>query len=317
MRSSRRASVAVLFLETGDFSPAGHRGVHEFLMRLRGFTQFPSLVSGQDRFPQEIEQQGVEGFEAVLVLQIISQQNVLLEKEHIVLAALDKGETIVQNVVGRRGFLAEERLPGSRQAVLLDLHHRLKHVLARLAEHIPAVGLQFGQPRLDHVRLLGMVEMLAAAADPLLGFEHEVRKLRADFLRQELQQGDAKQQVNLDILLVLGVLEPGVQKVGKLALPGGRLRRTRDPAVGLPAVNLPAVRLRAVGLRKESEIGALPDEFQQVCPARFDESGTQKNVVVDVIHPDGQRPQREAQPNRASGSLAQDSPRRAWMCAQP
>ena len=58
-------------------------------------------------------------------------------------------------------------------------------------------------------------------------------------------------------------------------------------------MNRPVVRLCTVGLRKESEICDLPDEFQQVRPARFDKSGTQKNIVVDIVHPDGQTPQRK------------------------
>ena len=88
------------------------------------------------------------------------------------------------------------------------------HVLAHHAEHIPAVGLQFGEARFDDVPLLGLLEMPAAAADPLLGLEHEVCELRADFLRQELQQGDAKQQVDFDILLEFRLFEAAVQQVG-------------------------------------------------------------------------------------------------------
>ena len=194
----------VFFFQAGDFSLAGHRGIQKFLVRLPGFTQIASLVSRQDRFPQEVEQQSIESFKPVLVPQIISQENILIEEEDIVLAGFDKGETIIQDVVRGCGFLAEKRLPGSRQAVLLDIHHRLEHMLARLPEHIAAVGLQFGQPRFDDMRLLGMLEMSAAAANPLLGFEHQVRELRADLLRQELQQSDAQDQVNFDILLIFG-----------------------------------------------------------------------------------------------------------------
>ena len=90
--------------------------------------------------------------------------------------------------------------------------------------------------------------MLAAPANPFLGFEHEVCELSADLLGQKLQQSDTKQEVDLNTLLELGVLESRVQKVGKLALPDNRLRRPRDFAVGFPAMALPAIDLGAVGL---------------------------------------------------------------------
>ncbi len=108
-----------------------------------------------------------------------------------------------------------------------------------------------------------------------------------------------------------------MQQVGKLALPGGPFGRARGFAVQIAAMDRPSFGLRAVGLRKKREIDALPDEFQKVGPARFDKSGAQKNVVVDVIDAHGQLPQGKLRRHRASGSLAQDSPPRAWRCAQP
>ncbi len=88
-----------LFLKARDFGAAGHRAVHQFLVLAPGFVQFVSLIPGQDGFPQEIEQDGVERLEAVLIAQIISEQDVLLEKKHVVLAAFDEGQPIIQNVV--------------------------------------------------------------------------------------------------------------------------------------------------------------------------------------------------------------------------
>ena len=91
-----------LFFQARDFGPARHRGVHKFLVLAPRIVQVVSLIPGQDGFPQEIEQDSVEGLEAVLIAQIISEQDVLLEKEHVVLAAFDKGQAIVQNVVRGR-----------------------------------------------------------------------------------------------------------------------------------------------------------------------------------------------------------------------
>src|SRR5437879_11827781 len=115
--------------------------------------QFASLVSGQDRFPHEIEQQGVKSLKAVLVAQVISQQDVLLEEEDVVLAALNEGKPVGQNFIGCGHFFAEQSFPRSRQAVFFNLNYYLKYVLTCLAENLPPVRLEFSQSRLHHVRL--------------------------------------------------------------------------------------------------------------------------------------------------------------------
>ena len=161
-------------------------------------------------------------------------------------------------------------------------------MLAHVPEQIAAVRLQFGDARLDHVGMLGMIEMRAASPDPLLGFEQEVRELRADLLREIFQQGHAKEKIDLDIFLVLGLLKPAVQEIGKLAFPGRSLGRARGLPVGLAARGLPPVRLQTVGLGKKRETGGLPDEFQQVSFGRLHKCGAQENIMVDVVHPNGQ-----------------------------
>ena len=273
----------VLFLQTRDFRATGRRRVHQFLMRPPRLAQLASLVSGQDPFPQEIKQQRVESLEAVLIAQISSQQNVLLEKKHVVLAALDKDQAIGQYFVSGGHFIAEQRFPRSRQAVLFDLDNHLKNVLARLAENISPVRLQFSQPGFQYVRSFAAFKMLAAAANPFFPFQHEIRELRADFLRKEFQQRDTQQQVNLNIFSEFCSLQSRLEQVREVPLPGARLRRARRfPLLGL-----------AFGLRKEHEIGVLPDELQKVRARQLDKLRAQKNVVVNIIHPNGQRAQRQ------------------------
>ena len=80
------------------------------------FAQFVARISGQDGFAQEIEHQRVERLEAVLIAQIISQQNILLEKQNIVLAPFDESEAIVQNFVGRRASSPNSAFRDLRQA---------------------------------------------------------------------------------------------------------------------------------------------------------------------------------------------------------
>jgi len=49
------------------------------------------------------------------------------------------------------------------------------------------------------VGLLGTLEVLATVANPLLRLKKQSGKLQANFLRQELDEGDTQQQVELDL----------------------------------------------------------------------------------------------------------------------
>ncbi len=196
-------------------------------MRPPRLAQLASLVSGQYPFPQEIQQQRIESFEAVLIAQISSQQDVLLEEKHVVLAALDKRQAVGQNFVSGGHFIPKQRFPRSRQTVLFDLQNHLKNVLARLAKNISPVRLQFRQPGLQHVRLFAAVKMFAAAANPFLPFQHKIRKLRTDFLGKKFQERNPQQQVNLNILPVFRVLKSRVQQVREMPLPCAGFRCAR------------------------------------------------------------------------------------------
>src|ERR1700688_2243984 len=99
-------------------------------MVARRIVQVTSLIPAQDGFPKKIEEDCIERLEAVLVARVISEQDVLLEKEHVILTAFDEGQPVVQNVVSCRGLVAKQGLPGPRQGTFLDLLDRLKHVLA-------------------------------------------------------------------------------------------------------------------------------------------------------------------------------------------
>ena len=100
-------------------------------------------------------------------------------------------------------------------------------MLSHLAKNVAPVGLQVCQARLHDVCLFGALEIFAPSADPLLGFEEQIRKLRSDLLGQEFQQGHAKQQVELNLLFVLGASERGLHQLQCLAFPGAGLRAFR------------------------------------------------------------------------------------------
>ena len=114
-----RQRVALL-LQARDLRAVGHRAVHEFLV-------LPPVVDSvhfpdprRVWIPAEIQQHRIKRLEAVLIPQIISKQDVLLEKQHVVLATFDEGQPIVQYVVSARTLFAKQRLARPSQAVFLN-----------------------------------------------------------------------------------------------------------------------------------------------------------------------------------------------------
>ena len=151
-------------------------------------------------------------------------------------------------------------------------------MLGHLAKDIAPVGLQIGESRLHDVGLLGALEILSPAADPLLGFQQQAGELRPDLLGQEFHQGDAEQQVQLDLLLVFGAGDGGLHQFERLALPGSGFRT-----------------LGGLGSRldREGQLRGLPNEFQQVDAGLFAPGRAQVHVVMDVIDTDGERAERK------------------------
>jgi len=159
----------------------------------------------------------------------------LLEEKDVVFAALDEGKPVGQNFIGCGHFFAEQGFPRSRQAVFFNLSYHLKYVLACLAENIPPVRLEFSQPRFHHVRLLGVIKMHAAIADPFLRFQQEICELRGDLLGKEFQHRDTHQQIDFNVLPDLARCSPACSRSerwrfqapvsgGRAALRSGFLR---------------------------------------------------------------------------------------------
>src|ERR1700682_4713728 len=142
------------------------------------------------------------------------------------------------------------------------------------------------------MRLLGAVKMLAAAADPFLPLQHEICELRGDLLGKEFQKRDAQQEIDLNILPVFGALKSRVQQVREMAFPGANPRWASCLAVWLLSVWLFAIWQLTVGLRKKFEIGVLADEFEKVHTRQLNERWAKENVVMDIVHADGQRAER-------------------------
>src|ERR1700730_14819944 len=164
----------MLFFQSRDFRAICQSGIHQFLVRPPRLTQLPALVSSENRFPQEIEQQSIESFEPVLVAQIVAQQDILFQEKYIVLTGLDESQPVSQNFVGAGHFVAKQGFSRSRKAIFFNLKYYLKYVLSRLAENISAICLQLSQPRFHHVRLLRVIKMCSALANPFLSLQHQV-----------------------------------------------------------------------------------------------------------------------------------------------
>ena len=151
-------------------------------------------------------------------------------------------------------------------------------MLSHLAKDTAPVGLQLRQARLHDVRLLGALEVFASTADPLLGFEKQTCKLGPNLLGQELQQGYAEQQVQLDFLFVLGASEGGLQQFERLAFPGARFRafwRSRSLA------------------NRVIEVRRLPNELEQIEARMFRPGRAQVDVMMDIVDANRKRAQRK------------------------
>ena len=141
--------------------------------------------------------------------------------------------------------------------------------------------LQLRQSRLDHVSLLTPLEMLATLSNPLLALQDQVRKLVADLQSQKFQQGQTEQQVDLDIFLVF--------RFGQRTLQ--HFRQQSPECRGVHRLGATQLDSRQVG-----SAGILPHQIKQVIPRHLRKFRAQVNVVVNVVHADGQVPHGQRRP---------------------
>src|SRR5262249_25960868 len=118
-------------------------------------------------------------------------------------------------IVERRKVFAKQGATRFGNDVLLDVYQYLRNLLPDAAHHPPPRGLQLREPRLDHVCLLAALEVFSALPDPFLPFQDQVGELVADFEVQELKDGQAKEQVNFNVLLILRLCQRALQDLGQ------------------------------------------------------------------------------------------------------
>ena len=98
-----------------------------------------------------------------------------------------------------------------------------------------------------------------------------------------------------------------------MALPDRRLRRAHSPAAW-PG-EAPSVGNVLFAGEMKRQIAALPDKLEQVSRGQFDEARAQEDVVVDVVHSHGQRPQRKVSRIRRQVDDAQGLPADEHGCS--
>ena len=134
---------------------------------------------------EEILEKRVHSLKAVGVTGIIAQEDVMLQKENVVLPAVEENQPVLTKLVIRSEFFAEQGAAGFCNGVVFHVGNNLRHLLPHAADYGPSRGLQFRQACFDDVGLLAALELLASLAYPFLPFKDEVGKLIAHFEGQK------------------------------------------------------------------------------------------------------------------------------------
>src|SRR5882762_981842 len=119
--------------------------------------------------------------------------------------------------------------------------------------------------------LLAAFEVLATLANPYLAFVDEIGKLIPHFIGQKFQEAQSEDQIDFDILLVLGLGQSALEQLGEKFAKARMIR---------------SARVAEIHAGKERGTGALADEIEKIVARGLNELRTQEYVVVNVIHAD-------------------------------
>ena len=176
----------------------------------------PWIMTGRNSgFAEEFLEKRVHGLKAVGITSIIAQEDVMFQKENIVLPAVEENQTILTKLIIRSEFFAKQRATGFCDDVVFHVDNNLRHLLAHPPDDPPPRGLQFRQPCFYNMRLLTALEMFAPLAYPFLAFEDQDGKLIAYFEGQKFQQAQPEKQVNLNVFVILGLHQRTLQQLGE------------------------------------------------------------------------------------------------------
>src|SRR6185437_2794335 len=188
----------------------------------------------------------------------------------IVIPPFDEEEPIPQQIVRLLKGFAEKRTPMPRNLAILHLAPDAVERRAGLADHVPAPGLNFRDFRPNHVRLLAVLEKLAARTNPILALHQNARKLAPQFRKDVFQQRQMVQHVGFDGLLEFRPRQRRLQYLGQQLAERRMFRRG-----GLPILFLAV---------QQVHVHRLPDQIQQIFPRELRKSRAQEDVIVYVVY---------------------------------
>ena len=194
-------------------------------MRFARFAEVVRVVAGQDEIADQVQQERVEDFEAVGIVDEVCYQYVVFEKQVIVVAVFDEEKAVLQQFVGIVKIFAEKGAARLRQRAFFYLAPDTAQGFAHLAIDVFLVRLHFGDFCAHHVRLFAVLEMFAARTDPILAFDEHAGKLSGNFRSEVFDQRELMQYVAFDGLLKLCASDGRLQNLGEEFAEGAVFRR--------------------------------------------------------------------------------------------
>src|SRR6202158_2737777 len=185
----------------------------------------------------------------------------MLQKANVVFPAVEENQPVLAKLVKRNEIFAKQSAAGFCDDVVFHVADNLRHLLSYAANDTPPRGLQLRQSCFDDVRLLAPLEMLAPLADPFLAFEDKVGKLIAYFEGQKFQQAHPEEQVDLYILVILGLRQRTLQQLREQLAESGAVRPSRGAQLDA---------------RKIGAAGALANHIEKIVASRLDKLRAQE-----------------------------------------
>src|SRR2546430_14530389 len=137
-------------------------------MSLDGFRERRVMAGCNAGLAEEIREKRVHSLKAVGVTGIIAQEDVMLQKENVVLPAVAENQPVLTTLVIRSEFFAEQGAAGICNDGVFHVGNNLRHLLSHAADYGPSRRLQFRQACFDDAGLLAALGFLASLAHPLL-----------------------------------------------------------------------------------------------------------------------------------------------------
>src|SRR6202034_3623675 len=126
------ARFVLLLLQNSHLRAQQTRLLDQSVMALARFVEIFRAVSRQNQLADEIEQQPIKNLEAVRIVYEVSQKNVMLQKQMIVVPSIHKQEPVLQQRINLVEILAKKRAPRFRKRALFhvapDPAQRLAHL---------------------------------------------------------------------------------------------------------------------------------------------------------------------------------------------